>query len=259
MIKLIASDLDGTLLLGGAYVLDPEVYDLILRLQEKGIRFISASGRQIASQKNLFKPIADQISYIAENGAIYMHNNKSVVVTDINRDLSMRIIESIQKRPDCNIVVSGVSSCYILPGNDAFTHHIQHELNNKMTFVNDFSEIDEPIVKIAAQDHTNCEGSAVHFRGIFEKEIRVITAGNDWVDFLPYDCNKGVALQMLLQELGIDASEIITFGDQQNDLEMLKLAGTSYAMATASDEVKGYATNVTDSVTRILKELLETL
>ena len=75
MIKLIASDLDGTLLQNGAQELNPEIYDLILALKERGIHFAAASGRQYASERNLFKPIADEISYIAENGAVCIHNN----------------------------------------------------------------------------------------------------------------------------------------------------------------------------------------
>ena len=77
MIKLIASDLDGTLLQNGAQELNPEIYDLILALKERGIHFAAASGRQYASERNLFKPIADEISYIAENGAVCIHNART--------------------------------------------------------------------------------------------------------------------------------------------------------------------------------------
>ena len=47
MIKLIASDLDGTLLRNGAQEVDPKVYDLIRTLKEKGVHFAAASGRQL--------------------------------------------------------------------------------------------------------------------------------------------------------------------------------------------------------------------
>ena len=65
MIKLIASDLDGTLLLNGAQSLREETCRLIHRLYtEKGIRFVSASGRQYDNQRRLFAPVADEIAYI---------------------------------------------------------------------------------------------------------------------------------------------------------------------------------------------------
>lgn len=70
MIKLIASDLDGTLLQNGAQRPSPKIFDLILRLKEKGIHFAAASGRQLYSQHQLFAPVKNDISYIAENGSL---------------------------------------------------------------------------------------------------------------------------------------------------------------------------------------------
>lgn len=66
MIKLIASDLDGTLLQNGAQALTPRAIDLISRLCDAGIHFVSASGRQYDNQKRVFAPLKDRISFIAE-------------------------------------------------------------------------------------------------------------------------------------------------------------------------------------------------
>ena len=57
MIRLIASDLDGTLLQNGAQVLSPEIFKLIPALKKKGIHFIAASGRQYANLRRLFAPL----------------------------------------------------------------------------------------------------------------------------------------------------------------------------------------------------------
>lgn len=57
MIKLIASDLDGTLLKNGAQEPNPRIYDIIKRLKEKGIRFTAASGRQHYNLRLLFEPV----------------------------------------------------------------------------------------------------------------------------------------------------------------------------------------------------------
>lgn len=65
MIKLIASDIDGTLVHDGTHELNPELCDVILQLKEKGIQFAAASGRQWASIEDLFDPIqgADLLSF----------------------------------------------------------------------------------------------------------------------------------------------------------------------------------------------------
>ena len=67
MIKLIATDMDGTLL-DSQGSMDDEIYDIIEKLKEMGIRFVAASGRQLMSLKKRFVPVDDDVIYIAENG-----------------------------------------------------------------------------------------------------------------------------------------------------------------------------------------------
>ena len=69
MKRLIASDIDGTLLKDGQQTLDDIFFDLISTLHAQGVLFVAASGRQLASLKMLFEPVADDIVFIAENGA----------------------------------------------------------------------------------------------------------------------------------------------------------------------------------------------
>ena len=76
MIKLIASDLDGTLLKNGAQELPPDIFPIIRELRQKGIRFVAASGRQYYNLRLLFKPVMDEIFYIAENGSLCICNDK---------------------------------------------------------------------------------------------------------------------------------------------------------------------------------------
>ena len=71
MIKLIASDLDGTLLQNGSTEVPREIFELIIKLKEKGIIFAAASGRQYYSLRNLFGPVRDDIAYICENYFLY--------------------------------------------------------------------------------------------------------------------------------------------------------------------------------------------
>lgn len=259
MIKAIASDLDGTLLLHGAQSLNPEIYDIVTALQEKGIHFISASGRQIASQRRLFGPIADTISYIAENGAVCVHQNKIIASFALDTDLVRRIIHAVRMQPNCKLLLSGDTTCYIEAGDEEFANHIVHTIGNQTEIVDDLLDVKEPIVKIAVWDLSRTYAAAVPFREKFGKEIKVVTSGNDWVDFLPFDTNKGTALKLMLERLHIKPEELIAFGDQENDIEMLKLAGKSYAMASAVPGLLPYADETTARVEDTLKELLKQL
>mgnify|MGYP001753077294 FL=1 len=70
MIQLVVSDIDGTLLQDGANAIPPAIFEQIARLRERGIRFCPASGRQYTSLRKLFAPVADQLYYLCENGAV---------------------------------------------------------------------------------------------------------------------------------------------------------------------------------------------
>ena len=122
MIKLIASDLDGTLLTDdkqisvgnrralekaaseGIYIvpdgtqeLTPRAISLIHSLTQKGIYFVAASGRQYTNERIVFDKIKDEISYIGENGSICMHQGKLIFRGTIRDDLAYRIIREVKK------------------------------------------------------------------------------------------------------------------------------------------------------------------
>ena len=70
MIKLIVSDVDGTLVPDGSPDLDPEVFDIILKLREKGMQFVVASGRPWASVESAFEPVKKKIFYVAKQWGV---------------------------------------------------------------------------------------------------------------------------------------------------------------------------------------------
>ena len=130
MIRLIASDLDGTLLHNGAQQLTPRTIELIHALTLKGVHFIAASGRQYDNERRLFAPIKDEISYIAENGSLCIHRGEVIEISYIAEngslcihrgevisrgiipdDLAYRIMHDIRKNPDYEIVVSREDTC----------------------------------------------------------------------------------------------------------------------------------------------------
>ena len=99
------------------------------------------------------------------------------------------------------------------------------------------------------------EESLRYLQDLFSEEIKVVTSGNIWVDFIAPGANKGTGLARLLDHLGLSPEDGIAFGDQYNDVEMLQLAGTSYAMSGAAPGIAYYSTYVTDSVVEVLQDI----
>ena len=74
-IQLIACDLDGTLLQNSAQEIDPIIFTQIKRLQQKGIVFMAASGREYTNLRRLFEPVKDDIAYLSLNGCLTVYHN----------------------------------------------------------------------------------------------------------------------------------------------------------------------------------------
>jgi Cof subfamily protein (haloacid dehalogenase superfamily) len=260
MIKLVASDLDGTLLQGGAQKLTPRAIDLINKLTQNGIYFVAASGRQYDNQRKVFDKIKDNISYIAENGSICIHQGKVVSRATINDSLAARIISEIKKQKHFEIVLSREDCCFIEDNDPAFVNHIVHVMKNTTQIVKDISKVEGPILKIAICNMTDgphiIDKYLRHLQNMFGDEIKVVTSGNLWIDFIAPGANKGTALEDLLKLFHIKPEECMVFGDQYNDVEMLQLAGTSYAMSNAAPGISYYSTYVTDSVEEVLEDLV---
>lgn len=260
MIKLVASDLDGTLLQGGAQQLTPHSIDLIHRLVQKGIRFVAASGRQYDNEVRVFSEIRDEISYIAENGSVCVHNGEVISRSVIDQSLASRIVNEIKKNPAFEIVISREDSCFIENNNPEFVNHIVNVMKNTTQIVDDIRTVDGPILKIAICNMD--DGAHIidkylkHLQDLFGAEIKVVTSGNIWIDFIAPGTNKGTALEKLTQKLGIKPEECMAFGDQYNDVEMLQFVGTSYAMSNAAPGISYYSTYVTDSVEDVLEDIL---
>lgn len=263
MIKLIASDLDGTLLHGGEQSLSPRVLDLVHRLTERGVRFIAASGRQYDNERRLFQGIENDISYIAENGALCVHNGEVIFRSLLSEDLIRRIIAEIRKAPDFDILLSR-EDCSVIEGhNPAFVNHICNVMGNTTEIVDDIAKAKGPFIKIAVCNLTDSQQVILeylkHLTDLFSPEIRAVTSGNIWIDFIPPNVNKGTALQTFLDYFHISAEECISLGDQYNDIEMLETAGTSYAVSGSAPGVSDHASHTAAFAEDVLEEVLRTM
>ena len=229
MIQYIASDVDGTLLHGHATTLNPELFDIIRQLKEHGIHFIAASGRQYKNLQRLFELIYE----IADAAKEYGH---------------------------CHTLISTTRTGYTDSQDSDYIDHIRNDVGYDMDVVQNVRDIKEPFIKIAVCDFDGTEKRLrAYFQERFADRIKIVTSGNIWIDFIAPNANKGSALSNIVSSLGMDPKNGITFGDQYNDLEMLQLSNTSYAMTTAATVVADYATHTTDSVEKTLWEFLQTL
>lgn len=254
MVKFIACDLDGTLLLNGAQSVDESAIQYIDRLVESGVIFAPASGRQITSLKRLFEPISNKLAYIAENGALVEYRGETIGKTPMDRKLALEIIEDVIAQPNCEVLVSGEHTAYIKPKSEEYHYRMTKIVNYHTTLVDKFTDIDEDILKIAVCDMSGIKNSKDHFINKWSDRASVLVSGELYLDFMDSAVNKGRGIEQIQKYFGLKLEECMAFGDNYNDIAMLDKVYYSYVMEKAASDVKKHGRFITGWVEGTLRE-----
>ena len=264
MIKLIVSDIDGTLVKDGTLDINPEYMDVIRKLTEKGIHFVACSGRQYSSEKQLFAPVKDIISYISDGGTLIRTSEKILKVHTLSDEIWKNMARMAKKEmPGCDYFISSPDRSYAENANTPMFRWLRDSYGYDIKQIPDMSVLQgEQVTKFAVYHPDQCEElCAPLFTPTWKDKVTLAAAGKEWMDSTPIGADKSTAVEFIQSYLGITPEETCTFGDNINDIEMLKSAGVSYAVANAREEVQKAAKKVCpsyeeDGVLSILKTLL---
>ena len=259
MIRLIASDLDGTLLQKGTQSLTPDVISFIEQLYTKyGIIFVAASGRQYPNLKRLFGSASKYMAFICENGALTFYQDKLIKGQTMDRELALTLSNDILNLPHCEVLMSGKQTSYIVPKEESYYHYIANHVKNDTTIIAKPEDQPEDIYKVSVYEKS---GVAIgHGPELIEKykdKTSCSISGFAWLDFVAPGTNKGTAITALMNHLNLDASECVAFGDNYNDLEMLSTVKYGYVMNTAVPEIKAQFSYFCDNVIETIQQLLQ--
>ncbi|POH66815.1 HAD family hydrolase [Cryobacterium zongtaii] len=243
-IRLIASDMDGTLLDADGAV--PErFWPLLESILAAGILFSPASGRQYQTLQAVFGD-RDGLVYIAENGTNIVRDGVSIAIEPVVGSIIAPVVEWVRARAaagaDLGIVVCGARSAYIERTDEAFVAQVRPYYAALSTVADvTVAAAEDDVLKLAIFDAGRAEtrtGPAVR---ALDLAADVVVSGANWVDIMRPGANKGTALIRLQQHLGISREQTMAFGDYLNDAEMLDAAGHSYAVANGHPSIRARA------------------
>ncbi len=256
MIRLVTCDIDGTLLHGTETVIDAETLGEIRRLREKGILFCPASGRQYHSLRRLFRPVADELAFICENGSVVFGPGSPGPVwgkVPLDRTEAIRLCRDIMTQPGCVINASGENTCYACNCDEEFLRHMREDVGNITEVVDDPEDIPEEIIKVSAFCRGGADAAIGYFKERWEAAFQVAVAGEQWIDFTLAD--KGSGLEIVCRAMGVRPEEVISFGDNYNDIPILSMVGRPYIMENAAEELREMFPNHCRRVAEVLKTL----
>lgn len=237
MIKLIASDIDGTLLQNGETAISERFFTQARRLRSQGIALCAASGRQYSSLKNLFAPVAEGMYFICENGAVvYGPGAELLSKTVIDRALSLELCRDILAIPDCEVLISGTNMSYLCPKTQDYIDHIRYFVGNNTTVLSAPQDMPEDFVKISAYYRPGATVIEPLLAPKWKDTFQVAVAGECWLDFTLAD--KATGIRALCTALNIDPKDTMAFGDNYNDIPMLDAVGHPYLMSSAAQPLR---------------------
>lgn len=267
-IRLIACDLDGTLLDDDSAIHD-DFWPLIDALHARGIVFCPASGRQYYSLLERFDAIADELIFIAENGCYVVEKGVEISSDCLDLPTARELVgvyhQLVRTVPDLGFVLCGKRSAYCERGacgdNPSFIAEVD-KYYRRLQFVDDLRSVDDEILKVALFTRGSSEASIYPALSAYHASHQVVISGQNWVDVMVANANKGNGIRRIQQSLGIGREQTMAFGDFLNDLEMMDAAAYSFAMANAHPLLKERARylspgNAANGVVRTIKSVLQ--
>lgn len=265
--KIIAIDLDGTTLRSdGVTVTDytKRIFDLV---QAQGHQIIIATGRPYRMAIQIYKDLSLKTPMVNFNGAmatipdqhwdhaISKHIDKSLVFDLIKKQEAFKLdflAAEFRRKFFINSFEHASPSLFGIASFEPYHQMRMEKLN------------DDPNAILLQTRYTDKLKLAAHIDDYFHNQVNVSAWGgqNGILEVVPKGVSKASALKHILKVNGQDKSDLIAFGDEHNDIEMLAFAGTGYAMANASDTLLPHAdhqipyTNDEDGVAKTLESLL---
>lgn len=289
MYKLVAIDLDGTML--NQYgIITEKTKKAISKAQEKGIEVMIASGRAITSVKRFSKEINSNKYFISGNGAITydIKNNKILYENILSKTKALKIIKICEENSiyynvytENGIIAKNLSYNILYYYKDNLTKPDENRTHiNIVENVYDyFEQREEKILKIMICDeHKTVFNSIVRkLKELSEIEVlevshmsrKIIKQGTDeialeyfYTEVSAKDVDKWNALEEIIGLMNISKEEVVTIGDNANDLKMITNAGLGVAMGESAPYVKQSAdiiapTNDEDGVAIILNKIFD--
>lgn len=234
MIRMIVTDLDGTLLSGGSKISDENIRAL-RRAMEAGVQVVIASGRMIEATV----PIAEKIGVNAPlslfNGAMAYDfvNDRILSGVTIPRETILPVLSALEARG--SYVQAFPGRGYYMEKKNKWTTYYE----NKIGVIG--TETHMPISKWLTEDVFKllCLGEAAELDEIIRDfapqfpEVTFVKSGETHLEIVARGVDKAGGVREISRLTGVAPNEMMAFGDEMNDLPMLQYVGIGYAMENA--------------------------
>lgn len=260
--RLIATDMDGTLLLPDNTISQPTM-QAIEKARQKGVVFTLSTGRPVQGVKKYIDQLGLDCPVITYNGAVVVHSRTGQILfsQDMDRE-DARLVYNLALEKGVMFILWSKNRLYVSEMSEK-TEFYEQIVSTKAELLTDFdSLLEDGITKFLWYDEPEIlDGYINQLKHCPLKDTTFIKSRAYFMEFFSAQTSKAVAMEKLGEYYGISRQEMIAIGDQTNDLSMIEYAGLGVAMGNAVDSVKKAAdhitaTNTEDGVAQVIEKFV---
>lgn len=253
MIKLVAIDLDGTLL-DSKKEISSRNKAVLAQAKAAGVKIVLCTGRPLAAIEGYLETLdlRDNGDYsITFNGGLVQKNDTGEIIEKNPMPLEdIHILHGLAGTLNVPLDILSDGIVLQLPVSKEYTS-LYSQLNNLLTFepVELVDLTAERIYNkaVVAIDEDYLDEQIKKIPSEFYDKYEVIKTRSNLLEFMPKGITKAYGISLLAKDLAIEQEEIMTIGDEENDLPMIEYAGLGVAMENAVPRVKELADVITDT------------
>jgi len=252
--KLIASDVDGTLL-GLDFTLHPNNKPAIANALQKGVLFCLCSGRSYKSLKTIHEILElprDGYIIAFNGGVVYDVQADSVIYEEfLGLSLGLEVIEIFKRKPrEAEMFIYVDFESVLVEEHtqltDVYAKISEIDMTESMDIVVGIRKWGNAIKIIFMAQNNVLQKLQIELADILGGKVDISFSSEYLLEVGSINCSKGNALKWLCDKLNIDLSQTITIGDNYNDITMIKVAGLGVAVYNAVDGLKSIAGYITE-------------
>lgn len=267
MIKLVAIDLDGTLL-NSHKEISQKNKDVLAQAKAAGVKIVLCTGRPLAAIEVYLETLdlRDNGDYsITFNGGLVQKNDTGEIIEKALMPLE-DIHDLYQLAAELNVPLDILSDGLVLQLPTSLENRsLYSQLNNLLTF--EAAELQHLTADkiynkaVVAIDEDYLDEQISKIPATFYDRYEIIKTRSNLLEFMPKGITKAYGISLLARDLDIKQEEIMTIGDEENDLPMIEYAGLGVAMENAVASVKALAdvitaTNDNDGVAQAVEKFV---
>lgn len=248
MIKLLACDVDGTLLPNGEACISADIKCVLDKLLNKGINVVIASGRSYRDLTELFDELSERLYFVCHDGALGIKQAKTLYKKAVSQQNIADVAARYADKYKCTAFYAE-DKCYVI----GETSYVARE---NAVSIKSCRDIKEPIYKLAVYDAAD---RAIPELAPMPFDLRLCSHSGGCIEYVPAFANKGTALRSIQSRLFLTELDTLAVGNDVNDIKMFKSASCSAAVLPCGENVVSAATVTIKDACEFLSCLLKSI